>query len=103
MAGHVMHIISKRALRLFWERHPQAEGPLQAWFGRVNKATWSGPGDVKAMFGTTVDFVSDSRAIFDIAGNKYRLVVRVNYRNGAVMVKFVGTHTEYDKIDANMV
>ncbi|HEY8874892.1 MAG TPA: type II toxin-antitoxin system HigB family toxin [Stellaceae bacterium] len=60
---------------------------------------WAGPADVKEQFGTAVDFVADNRVIFDIGGNKYRLVVHVAYRFKRVLVKFVGTHAQYDKID----
>jgi mRNA interferase HigB len=94
-----MRIIAKRTLRTFWQRHPQAEGPLRAWFDLVSRSDWLGPSDVKAMFGTTVDFVADNRVIFDIAGNKYRLVVHVAYRLNRVLIKFVGTHAQYDRID----
>ena len=58
---------------------------------------------MKALFGTTVDFVADNRVIFDIGGNKYRLIVRVSYEYGQVLIKFVGTHAEYDRIDARSV
>ena len=98
-----MQVIAKRTLRLFWERHPQAEGPQQAWYAIVTKAVWKGPADVKAMFGTNVDFVSDNRIIFDIGGNKYRLVAHVAYRFKRVLIKFVGTHKEYDRIDPESV
>ncbi|HEY5209657.1 MAG TPA: type II toxin-antitoxin system HigB family toxin [Stellaceae bacterium] len=95
-----MQIIARRTLRQFWERHPAAEKPLRAWYGMVASAEWSGPADVKAMFGTNVDFVADNRVIFDIGGNKFRLVIHIAYRYRRVLVKFVGTHREYDKIDA---
>lgn len=98
-----MQIIAKRTLRLFWQRHPQAEIPLRNWYAIVDKAEWRRPADVKAAFGTTVDFVEDNRAVFDIAGNKYRLVVHVSYRFKRVLVKFMGTHKEYDKIKAGSV
>ena len=94
-----MQIIARRTLRLFWERHPQAEIPLRVWYTMVSGAQWSGPAQVKAMFGSTVDFVGDNRIIFDIAGNKYRLVVHVAYSFKRVLIKFVGTHKDYDKID----
>ena len=89
-----VQIIAKRTLRLFWKRHAQAEGPLRAWYGAVDKAQWNGPADVKTMFGATADFAGDNRIIFDIGGNKYRLVVHVAYRFKRVLVKFVGTHKE---------
>jgi mRNA interferase HigB len=98
-----MQVIAKRTLKLFWHRHPQAEGPLRAWHAAVTRAEWKGPADVKAAFGTTVDFVADNRIVFDIGGNKYRLVVHVAYRFKRVLIKFVGTHGEYDKIDAGSV
>ena len=64
---------------------------------------WTGPGDVKLQFGTTVDFISDNRIIFDLGGNKFRLVVHVSYVFARVLVKFVGTHAEYDRIDPKAV
>ena len=97
-----MQIIAKRTLRQFWERHPQAETPLKVWFAMVSKAEWSGPAEVRAMFGSA-DFVADNRVIFDIGGNKFRIVVRVSYRFKRVLVKFVGTHREYDQINPEVV
>jgi mRNA interferase HigB len=94
-----MQVIARRTLRQFWERHPPAEGPLSAWFAAVSKAHWTTPNDVKRQFGATVDFVADNRIVFDIGGNKYRLIVHVSYQFGRVLVKFVGTHAEYDRID----
>jgi mRNA interferase HigB len=98
-----MQIVARRTLRQFWERYPQAEGPLRAWFAVVSKSRWTGPSAVKREFGTTVDFVADNRVIFDLGGNKYRLIVHVSYAFGRVLVKFVGTHAEYDRIDPKEV
>lgn len=98
-----MQVVAKRTLRIFWQRHPHAEGPLRAWHAAVTKATWNGPADVKRAFGATVDFVGDNRIVFDIGGNKYRLIVHVAYRFKRVLIKFVGTHKEYDKIDPETV
>lgn len=98
-----MQIIAKRTLKQFWQRHPQAERPLRAWYAMVADADWSGPASVKATFGSTVDFIADNRVIFDIGGNRYRLVVHVAYRFKRVLIKFVGTHGEYDKIDPENV
>lgn len=98
-----MQIIARKTLRDFWIRHPQAETPLVVWFSLVSKAHWSGPADIKKMFGSTVDFVADNRVIFDIAGNKYRLIVHVAYPFGRVLVKFVGTHKEYERINPETV
>ena len=98
-----MHVIQKRTLVTFSTREPQAETPLRTWFTMVSKAEWSSPADVKTMFGTAVDFVADSRAIFDIGGNKYRLIARIAYAHKRVMIKFVGTHKEYDNLDVEKV
>lgn len=84
-------------------RHPQAMVPLVVWHARVQRADWAGPADIKAMFGGTVDFVADNRVIFDIGGNKYRLIVHVAYRYRRVLVKFVGTHSDYDGIDPETI
>jgi mRNA interferase HigB len=98
-----MQIIARKALKDFWAKHNQAEGPLTAWYLVVSKADWTGPADLKATFGTTVDFVGDNRVIFDIGGNKYRLIVHVAYKFHRVLIKFVGTHREYDRIDPEKV
>ncbi len=98
-----MQIIARRTLRDFWLSHPQAEVPLTVWFALVSRAQWSGPSDVKAMFGATVDFVADNRLIFDIGGNKYRLIVHVAYPYKRVLIKFVGTHKDYDRINPETV
>ena len=98
-----VQIIAKRTLRVFWEDHPASETPLRVWHTLVEQAEWTGPADVKTQFGTTVDFVGDNRVIFDIGGNKYRLIVHVAYAYRRVLVKFIGTHKEYDKIDPETV
>jgi mRNA interferase HigB len=94
----VMQVVALRTLRLFWQRHPQAETPLRTWYSAVSQAEWAGPADVRAQFGSA-DFVADNRVIFDIGGNKFRLVAHVSYEFKAVLVKFVGTHAEYNEID----
>jgi mRNA interferase HigB len=98
-----MQIIARRALRHFWSIHNQAEAPLKAWHALVDKAEWSSPQDVKDEFGATVDFVGDNRVIFDIGGNRYRLIVHVAYCYKRVLIKFVGTHEEYNRINPETV
>jgi mRNA interferase HigB len=97
-----MQIIALRTLRAFWTLHPQAEQPLKSWFSAVKKAEWQSPADVKAMY-RSADFVADNRVIFNIGGNKYRLVVHVSYEFRRVLIKFVGIHSDYDNIDAESV
>ena len=98
-----MNVVSKATLRAFWHRHTQSRGPLEAWFADVRQASWDGPADVKTDFGNTVDFIADNRVIFDIAGNKYRLIANIAYRFKRVLVKFIGTHAEYDRIDPETI
>ncbi|MGZ8363285.1 MAG: type II toxin-antitoxin system HigB family toxin [Caulobacteraceae bacterium] len=93
-----MNVVSRQRLVEFWERHPQAQAPLTAWFRLARAAEWKNTQDVRSQF-NTADFVADNRIIFDIGGNKYRLVVRVSYAYKQVLIKFVGTHKEYDAID----
>lgn len=97
-----MRIIAKRALRQFWEKHPRSKAPLILWYQLASKADWTCWADVKEMFGSA-DSIGDNRIIFDIGGNKNRLVVRVSYSFKAVMIKFVGTHADYDRIDPEEV
>lgn len=96
-----MRVISKRTLREFFQqaRYQDAKGPLEAWHAEALKAVWLTPHDIKAQIGSA-SIVSDSLVVFNIAGNKYRLVVDVDYTRQAMFVKFVGTHAEYDKLDS---
>jgi mRNA interferase HigB len=98
-----MQIVALRTLRQFWEKHPQAETPVRLWYASASKAEWSSSADVKRQFGTAVDFIADNRVIFDLSGNKYRLIVHVSYTYKRVLVKFIGTHAEYDRINAETV
>jgi mRNA interferase HigB len=98
-----MQVIARRTLREFWARHPHAEGPIRAWFAITSKAQWKNPTDIKRQFGNTVDFVGDNRVIFDLGGNKYRPVIHVSFTFGRVLIKFIGTHSEYDRIDPETV
>jgi mRNA interferase HigB len=93
-----MRVISVATLVEFWERHPDAELALKAWLAVARTAHWGTPADIKAQFGNA-SFVSGRRVVFNIKGNDYRLAVAVAYRLGALYIKFVGTHAEYDRID----
>lgn len=98
-----MQIVAKKRLRQFWEKQPQAKTAVKAWYAVVAKVIWKKPADIKATFGTAVDFIADNRVVFDISGNKYRLVAHISYEYKAVLIKFIGTHAEYDKINARTV
>jgi len=97
-----MRVIAASTLRTFWQKHPQARVPLQVWYHSVMAARWNTPADIKAQY-RNVSFVGHNRAIFNIKGNHYRLIVTVAWRAQAVYIKFVGTHKEYDQIDAATV
>ncbi len=95
-------MVTHRKLREFWDRHPEAERPLSAWFQIARRAEWADGHAVRRDFGA-VDFVGDKRVVFDIGGNKYRIVARISYEYKQMLIKFVGTHAEYDRIDAETV
>ncbi len=100
-----MRIIARSTLLTFLEKHPgynDAREPLLAWYRHVAKAHWASPTDVKNDF-RHASVLKDGRVVFNIAGNKYRLVVWVNYAFQVVYIRFIGTHKEYDKIDAQTV
>lgn len=97
-----MRIISRKALREFAVKHPQAEQVLDTWYRRVTRAAWVTPADVKRDYGTA-DFLADNRVVFNISGNNFRLIVRINYHRQAVYIRFIGTHTEYDRINATTI
>ena len=94
-----MRIISRKALREFWEWHPDTQQALQAWYADTKQATWRTPADIKRVY-RNASIIANNRVVFNIKGNRYRLVVAINYEYGIVYVRFVGTHDEYDRIDA---
>lgn len=99
-----MRIIARSTLRAFWERRGRrdAEQALRAWFAEARKAAWRTPADIKQSY-RNVSFLANNRVVFNVAGNKYRLVVAVKYGAQIVFIRFVGTHAEYDEIDASEV
>ncbi len=99
-----MRVIALSTLREFWTRagRRDAEQPLRTWVRIVKAAEWSRPTDVKETF-RSADILPNGRAIFNIGGNKYRLVAAIHYRGKRVYVRFIGTHKEYDEIDAETV
>lgn len=93
-----MRVIARRTLLTFWKKHADAEGPLKAWFAEAKKATWRTMADIKRQY-TTASIIDAERVVFNIGGNKYRLVVKLWFRGSAVWIKFIGTHKSYDTID----
>ncbi|MFO1466394.1 MAG: type II toxin-antitoxin system HigB family toxin [Steroidobacteraceae bacterium] len=99
-----MRVIARRSLKKFWESPGRADarGPLQSWYEEAVKAKWRRPQDIKDQFASASN-CGNNRVVFNMGGNKYRLVVEMQYRAGIVWVKFVGTHAQYDRIDAETV
>lgn len=97
-----MRVIAKKRLREFWERHPAAREPLLAWFREVEQEDWGTPAAVKAKY-SNASILGGDRVVFNVKGNAYRLVVRIKYAYRIVYIRFVGTHAEYDSVDAREV
>lgn len=97
-----MRVISKRTLQDFWQCHKEAEQLLTAWYTEAVKAQWQSPQEVKTHY-QTASFLRDNRVVFNIGGNKYRLIIKINYAYNTVYIRFVGTHAEYDKINAEEI
>lgn len=97
-----MRIISKRTVRQCWTRHREAEQALRAWFHEVQHLEWRSPADVKRSF-PSADILPGNRVVFNIKGNHYRLIANIHYNTGILFIRFVGTHAEYDQVDATTI
>lgn len=97
-----MRIIALGSLRDFWVKYPDAMEPLNAWYAIASRVRWASPADVKAAYGNA-SFVAGNRVVFNIKGNDYRLVVAMHYNRQIAYIRFVGTHKQYDRIDATTV
>ncbi|MBI2968802.1 MAG: type II toxin-antitoxin system HigB family toxin [Bacteroidetes bacterium] len=97
-----MRIIAKRALREFWEKHHDAEIPLKTWHKIVEKQKWVNTYEIKKLFGNA-SIIGNNRVVFNIKGNDYRLVVYVAFKMQKLFIRFIGTHNQYNKIDAETI
>ena len=97
-----MRIISKKILRDFWFIHSDSEQQLKSWFKEVSKAEWKSPNELKNEY-PSASILEGNRIVFNIKGNNYRLIVKINYEYEMVWIRFIGTHSEYDKINANEI
>ncbi len=95
-------IIAKKILREFWEMHADSEQYLKTWYETAKSSNWTSPNEVKQTY-INANILKDSRVVFNIKGNSYRLIVKFNYERQWAFIRFVGTHAEYDKIDANTI
>lgn len=100
-----MRVIKRSTLREFWESKPEyidAKGPLEAWYREAKRAQWSSPTEIKEQY-RNASILKGGRVVFNIAGNKYRLVIHINFAAKVIYIRFIGTHKQYDKIDPETV
>ncbi|MFW5804339.1 MAG: type II toxin-antitoxin system HigB family toxin [bacterium] len=95
-------IFSKSTLREYWETHPETEQYLKTWYDIAMNSNWKNPNDVKQTY-ATASILKNERIVFNIKGNSFRLIVKLNFEKQWIFVRFIGTHSEYDKIDANTI
>ncbi|WP_339793304.1 MAG: type II toxin-antitoxin system HigB family toxin [Imperialibacter sp.] len=95
-------VFAKSTLRKYWEKHADVEQYLKTWYDTAMNSDWKSPADVKSTF-AAASILKGSRIVFNIKGNSYRLVAKFNFEKKWVFIRFIGTHTEYDKIDANTI
>ena len=98
-----MNIYNKRSIIEFYKKHGDVKIPIEVWYEEVELKNWKSPNQLKQDYGGSVSILKNSRAVFDIKGNDYRIVAAIHYEYGWVFIKFIGTHGEYDKIDANTI
>lgn len=97
-----MRVIAKRILREFWEKHNDSEEQLKTWFKEASKANWENPAEIKKDY-THASILKNGRVVFNICENKYRLITEINYTRGWVFIRFIGTHDDYNRIDADNI
>jgi mRNA interferase HigB len=97
-----MRVIAKKILREFWKIQNDSEEQLKTWYKEASKADWTSPNDIKTEY-PKASILKSGRVVFNICGNKYRLIVQINYIRKWVFIRFIGTHAEYDKQDANEI
>lgn len=97
-----MRVIAIKRLREYWQKEADSERALRAWYAEAEAADWKTPAEIKATY-QNASILKNGRAVFNICGNKYRLVVRIRFDHSTVYIRFIGTHREYDAIDANTI
>lgn len=98
----LVRVIAKKTLRDFWGKHADAEQQLKTWYHEAEKAKWKNHNDIKKEY-PSASVLKNNRVCFNIKGNKYRLIIRINFDVQIAWIRFIGTHAEYDKIDANNI
>ncbi len=94
-----LRVIAKKILRDFWTKHSDCEQQLKSWYNEAAGATWKNPNEIKREY-PSASILEDNRIVFNIKGNNYRLIIKINYHYQMIWIRFIGTHAQYDKIDA---
>jgi mRNA interferase HigB len=97
-----LRVIAKKILRDFWSKHPACEQQLKSWYREAEKATWKTPAEIKKEY-PSASILENNRVVFNIRGNNYRLIARMNYHYQMLWIRFIGTHAQYDKVDATTI
>ncbi len=97
-----LRVIAKKILRDFWTKHPDCEQQLKAWYKEAEEASWKTPNAIKREY-PSASILEKNRIVFNIKGNNYRLIVKINYHYQMLWIRFIGTHAQYDKIDATKI
>ena len=97
-----MRVIAKKILREYWESHADSEEQLKTWYKEALKADWNSPNDIRSEY-PKASILKSGRVVFNICGNKYRLIVQINYLRKWVFIRFIGNHSEYNKTDADKI
>ncbi len=97
-----VRVIARKTLKVFWNKHKDCEQQLKTWYDEAAESIWLSPKDIKVNY-PSASFLADNRVVFNIKGNSYRLIVKINYKYKMVWIRFIGTHAEYDKIDADKI
>ena len=97
-----LRVVAKKILRDFWEKHKDCEQQLKSWFQEASNAQWKNPNEIKLDF-PSASILNDNRVVFNIKGNHYRLIVKLNYDYQMIWIRFIGTHAAYDKIKADEI
>ena len=97
-----MRILSKKTHKEYWAKHRETEDQLLSWYSETHQANWTSPKEIKEEY-PKASIIADNRVVFNICGNKFRLIVKINYERGWVFIRFIGTHSEYDKIKAETI
>jgi len=95
-------IVAKRTLKEFWEKYPDSEQYLKTWYDTARRANWQSSNDIKSTY-ASASILKDGRVVFNVKGNSYRLIVRFNFEKQWAFIRFIGTHTEYDKVNVNTI